>query len=145
MDTTRDSVKTFSELSDETWEQFVDINNRVQSHEGSWGKTQGGETDENGVIQMPYSAPDPLISEFVAFMYENELVVSFDWSAWDEGREWYKNSNESKYEALDIPTALKLLTAVMRNDRFSEGALVSAFESGDFPKIINKLVELRGK
>ena len=78
-------------------------------------------------------------------MYENELVVSFDWSAWDEGREWYKNSNESKYEALDIPTALKLLTAVMRNDRFNEGALVSAFESGDFPKIINKLVELRGK
>jgi hypothetical protein len=145
MDTTRDSVKTFSELSDETWEQFVDINNRVQSHEGSWGKTQGGETDENGVIQMPYSVPDPLVSEFVTFMYENELVVSFDWSAWDEGREWYKNSNESKYEALDIPTALKLLTAVMRNDRFNEGALVSAFESGDFPKIINKLVELRGK
>jgi hypothetical protein len=145
MDTTRDSVNSFSELSDETWEQFVDINNRVQSHEGSWGKTQGGETDENGVIQMPYSVPDPLVSEFVTFMYENELVVSFDWSAWDEGREWYKNSNESKYEALDIPTALKLLTAVMRNDRFNEGALVSAFESGDFPKIINKLVELRGK
>lgn len=145
MDATEESVKAFSELSDETWEQFVDINNRVQSHEGSWGKTQGGETDENGVIQMPYSVPDPLVSEFVTFMYENELVVSFDWSAWDEGREWYKNSNESKYEALDIPTALKLLTAVMRNDRFNEGALVSAFESGDFPKIINKLVELRGK
>ena len=145
MDATEESVKAFSELSDETWEQFVDINNRVQSHEGSWGKTQGGETDEKGVIQMPYSVPDPLVSEFVTFMYVYELVVSFDWSAWDEGREWYKNSNESKYEALDIPTALKLLTAVMRNDRFNEGALVSAFESGDFPKIINKLVELRGK
>jgi len=145
MDTTRDSVKTFSELSDETWEQFVDINNRVQSHEGSWGKTQGGETDENGVIQMPYSVPDPLVSEFVAFMYENELVVSFDWSAWNEGREWYKNNSESKYETLDIPTALKLLTAVMRNDRFSDGALVGAFESGEFPKLINTLVGLRGK
>lgn len=145
MDATEESVKAFSELGDETWEQFVDINNRVQSHEGSWGETRGGETDEKGVIQMPYSVPDPLVSEFVAFMYENELVVSFDWSAWDEGREWYKNSNESKYETLDIPTALKLLTAVMRNDRLNEGALVSAFESGDFPRIINKLVELRGK
>jgi hypothetical protein len=34
MDATEESVKAFSELSDETWEQFVDINNRVQSHEG---------------------------------------------------------------------------------------------------------------
>lgn len=145
MDTTRDSVKTFLELSDENWGQFVDINNRVQSHEGSWGKTQNGETDENGVIQMPFWVSDPLISEFVAFFYGNELIVNFKWSEWDEGRDWYKNSDESKYDALDVPTTLKLLTAVIRNDRFSDGALVGAFESGEFPKLINTLVGLRGK
>ncbi|QQS69489.1 hypothetical protein IPP75_06320 [Candidatus Saccharibacteria bacterium] len=145
MDATEESVKAFSELSDETWEQFVDINNRVQSHEGSWGKTQGGETDENGVIQMPYWVSDPLISEFVAFFYGNEFIVNFKWSEWDEGRDWYKNSDESKYDALDVPTTLKLLTAVIRNDRFSDGALVGAFESGEFPRLINTLVGLRGK
>ena len=145
MDATEESVKAFSELSDETWGQFVDINNRVQSHEGSWGETRGGETDEKGVIQMPYWVSDPLINEFVAFFYSNELIVNFKWSEWDEGRDWYKNSDESKYDALDVPTTLKLLTAVIRNDRFSDGALVGAFESGEFPKLINTLVGLRGK
>jgi len=145
MDATEESVKAFSELSDETREQFVDINNRVQSHEGSWGKTQGGETDENGVIEMPYWVSDPLIIEFVAFFYGNEFIVNFKWSEWDEGHDWYKNSDESKYDALDVPTTLKLLTAVIRNDRFSDGALVGAFESGEFPRLINTLVGLRGK
>lgn len=143
MDTTESSVKAFSELRDENWDRLVTINNRIQSHEGAWGKTQGGEADSDGVIEMPFWVSDPLVSEFVTFMYANDLVVNFNWSAWSEGREWFKSSDASKYDTLDVPTALKLLTAVIRNDRFSDGALVSSFESGDFPKIISRLIELR--
>ena len=43
---------------------------------------------------------------------------------------------------IDIEMALKLLTAVIRNDRFNEGALVRAFEDGSFPKIIQKLITI---
>lgn len=139
------TVNAFSNLNDGDWEQLVDINTRIQSHKGAWGKSQGGDTDQDGVMQMPYWVSDPLVTEFVTYMYASELIVNFDWSAWDKGREWYKSTDKTKYDTLDIPTALKLLTAVIRNDRFSDGALVSAFESGDFPKIINKLVGLREK
>ena len=130
-------------LTDEDWDALKAISMRIQSHTGVWGKTKGGNKDENGVIEMPYIVRDPLISEFVEFMYDHDLVVQFDWSEWDEGREWYRLQDESKYEHLNIETALKLLTAVIRNDRFHEGALVNAFESGDFPKIINTLIELK--
>ncbi|MNY38196.1 hypothetical protein D3C86_1728040 [compost metagenome] len=102
----------------------------------------GGTKDESGVIEMPYSSPHPLISEFVQFMYDKDLILIFDWGSWDEGREWFMNSDESKYDRLDTETCLKLLTAVIRNNRFHDGALIAAFESGDFPKIINQLVKL---
>jgi hypothetical protein len=93
---------------------------------------------------MPYAAAKPLVYEFTKTWDEKGLIIPFDWSEWQEGRDWYASADESKYDALDAETALKLLTAVIRNDRFNEGALMRAFESGDFPKIINKFVSLRG-
>jgi hypothetical protein len=130
-------------LSSEDWKQIDDINLRVQSHSGSWGKMSDGDEVEPGVIQMPYASPDPLISEFVKLWYEKNLIISFDWGNWQEGRDWYENIDEAKYDSLDSEMALKLLTAVIRNDRFNEGALMRAFENGDLPKIINKFVGLR--
>ena len=75
-------------------------------------------------------------------MYDKNLMVKFNWPEWQEGRDWYALQDDSKYAKLDVETCLKLLTAVIRNDRFNEGALVRAFEDGSFPKIIQKLMTL---
>ena len=132
-------------LNDDDWLEIEKLNSKIQSHTGSWGEMEGGEKDESGAIQMPYASPDPLVSEFSKTWYEKGLVIPFDWGNWQEGRDWYARTDESKYDSLDSETALKLLTAVIRNDRFNEGALMRAFESGDFPKIISKFVSLRSK
>lgn len=137
------SLNALNNLSENALKQLFDMNARIQSHKEKWGQVKGGEKSDDGSIEMPYVEKNPLIMGFLDFMYENDLVIPFEWSRWDEGREWYKSDDESKYEQLDAETALKLLTAVIRNDRFHEGALVSAFESGDFPKIINRLVGLK--
>ncbi|HPQ82201.1 MAG TPA: DUF6508 domain-containing protein [Candidatus Saccharimonas sp.] len=134
---------TVKNLSNDDWQQIEELNSQIQSHTGSWGKMEGGDKDESGAIQMPYASPDPLVHKFLEVWYDKDLVIPFDWSEWDEGREWYTKTDESKYDSLNFETALKLLTAVIRNDRFNEGALMNAFESGDFPKIINKFVSLR--
>lgn len=132
------------DLTEDAHRRLQELNSRIQSHAGSWGEQHGGNKDENGVIEFPYWSQSPLIGEIVEFMYNYDLVITFDWGAWEEGRQWYKSEDESKYEKLDTEMALKLLTAVIRNDRFNEGALVNSFESGDFPKIINKFVSLKG-
>ena len=43
MNISEESTKVFQELSDEARDQLAAINDRIQSHEGSWGKVQGGE------------------------------------------------------------------------------------------------------
>jgi hypothetical protein len=93
---------------------------------------------------MPFAEPDPLVWEFEQSWYRWHLVLTdFNWPAWSEGRQWYSAPDPAKYDRLDQLTALKLLTAVIRNNRFNEGALMGAFESGDFPKIIDRFVRLR--
>jgi hypothetical protein len=138
-----DTVNAFKNLPDEATKQLTNLNSRIQKHSGPWGESRGGDTDENGVMQMPWWEQNPLIGEFVKFMYDNNLIVNFDWGSWDKGREWYKSTDETKYDRLDVETALKLITAVVRNDRFHDGTLVNAFESGAFPKIINRLAEMK--
>jgi hypothetical protein len=144
-DTDKTTLDQFNALTAEDWSQILDINNRIQAYDGSWGAIKGGEKDETGVIQMPYAESASIVSEFMVLWYEKDLVINFDWSSWQEGRDWYANEDTTKYEKLDTVTALKLMTAVLRNDRFNDSALMRAFESGDFPKMLQRLVDIHEK
>tara|TARA_Y100000114_G_scaffold154645_1_gene177073 strand:+ start:3080 stop:3517 length:438 start_codon:yes stop_codon:yes gene_type:complete len=136
------AVDNYRNLSKENIEALRTINARIQDYVGEWGKLHDNERTESGVLIMPWVEQLPLIQDFVSFMYDNKLVIPFDWPHWQKGRNWYALDDDSKYEKLDIQTALMLLTAVIRNDRFSDGALVNTFESGAFPKIIQKLTTI---
>jgi hypothetical protein len=134
-------LNAFNNLTVEDSQQLKDINIRIGQNTLPWGKQAGGEVDDSGVIQMPYMVQNQLVEDFLRFMYDKGLVLDFDWSGWNKGREWYKSTDENKYENLDSLTILKLLTTIIRNDRFSDGALVQAFEQGTFPKLIDKLAK----
>ena len=134
-------LKAFNNLNPQDIKQLHDINYRIQSNTIPWGKQDGGEVDENGVMQWPYMVRNQVVDDFVRFMYDKGLVIDFDWSRWKKGREWYKSTDENKYKNLDSLTILKLLTAVIRNDHFSEGAIVGAFEQGVFPRLIDVLIK----
>lgn len=133
------AVSRFRSLSNVDIEALRSLNARIQSHSGEWGAYRESKKTESGANTFPWVEQNELVQEFVQFMYDKDLVVNFDWPHWREGRDWYTLNDESKYKKLDIEMALKLLTTVIRNDRFNEGALVRAFEDGSFPKIINKL------
>ena len=75
------------------------------------------------------------------FLYENELIIDFDWGKWDEGREFFKNNGPNKYDIIDREFTLKLLTAVARNDRFCDGVWGNLFESGTALILFKKLFE----
>jgi hypothetical protein len=104
----------------------------------SFGEKGGGKRDEDGVMQLPFVIPAYVVTQFVDIVYEMPLMVSFDWPSWDEGREMLHDPGFD-FDSIDIPTKCKLITAIIRNDRFADGALVRAFESGLILEILKSI------
>lgn len=98
-------------------------------------------TNENGVIILdPWI--DPVISTLKTFLYDNRLIIVYDWNKWQGGRDFLKSTDKNKFHAIDRDTVLKLLSAFVRNDRVHEGAWAMLFESGEGEQLLSRLIEL---
>ena len=88
--------------------------------------------EEAGVITMPSSSLSPEAKAFNKMIYQEGWVLDgFDWPEWaqtDEFKDLF-----SKPEALAKASShqlAKLLTALTRKERFSEGTMASASSDG---------------
>lgn len=142
MDITDKSINPFQNLNDKDWQYFLDLNKKIQNNKSDWAKMRGGNSDKGDVSQFPYVVNNPLIDDFSNFMYEKGLIINFEWTEWKEGHDWFRNTDNSKYKNLDIVIALKLITLVIRKNRFHDGVLGEAFSSDDIPKILNFIAGL---
>jgi len=79
--------------------------------------------------------------EALHFLYDNNLIILFNWSDWDEGRAFFEDDDPNKYSKIGRRFTLKLLTAVARNDRFCDGAWTALFESGEAQNLFKRLLE----
>jgi len=119
------------------WRPLIELIPKIESI-SKFGEMAGGEKDEKGIIQFPYMIQAPIISEFLEIVYSLPIIISFDWGAWNEGRK-IANDENFDFDTLDLSIKCKLITAIVRNDRFCEGALVSAFESGLILRILKSI------
>ena len=102
-----------------------------------FGELIGAKPDENGVYSLGWNEYQ-IVSRFRKVVYNMPIMISFDWMAWDEGRKIARDQ-DFDYDAIDIPTKCKLITAIVHNDRFCDGALVFAFEPGLILKILKSI------
>ena len=79
--------------------------------------------------------------EVMKFLYNNELIIVFDWMSWTEGSDFFKSDNPEKYDKLNREFILKLLSAMARNDRFCTGAWGSIFNKGEAQILLKKLLK----
>ena len=124
-------------LTKSDWKPLLDLIPKIENTE-KFGKTKGGKKDEEGFISMPFYDPAPVVSEFLEIVINMPLIIDFNWTSWEEGKKMLRDENFD-FDSIDIPTKCKLITAIVRNDRFHEGALVSAFESGVILKILKSI------
>lgn len=80
---------------------------------------------------------------FLRYWYENMFVVQFDWENWEEGIEFLKQKEWFSIYDLDVEFCYKLLTAIIRADRFSEGLLQHYIEEGVLSSILTRLFDLK--
>lgn len=95
---------------------------------------------QNGERQMPHASYAPMTSRFHQAAYENGWVLrDFDWMEWVASEE--AQALLASEEAIGRASAsqlMKLLTVHVRSERFSEGALLRAFESGHILAIVRR-------
>ena len=107
------------DLIEQKIEELKDLVNRIENFDGVWVE----------------------IKEGIPHAFYNDLIINFDWGKWEEGRAFFKNTDENKYNSIDREYILKLLTAIARNDRFCEGAWGNLFKSGVALILYKKLYE----
>ena len=80
----------------------------------------------------------PIVQQFRDVVYSIPIMIDFNWGTWDEGRAIVSDDNFD-YDTIDIPTKCKIITAIVRNDRFCSGRLIEAFESGMMMKVLKSI------
>jgi hypothetical protein len=119
------------DLTDEKINELQNLIDEIDKFDGKWLE----------INNLPYAFTHDLAKKAMKFLYDNKLIINFDWGKWDEGRTFFKNNDPNKYDNIDREFTLKLLTAVARNDRFCDGAWGNLFESGTALILFKKLFE----
>jgi hypothetical protein len=95
---------------------------------GDWA---GGDTDADGVIHMPWFDYSEDVLAFIRDMSRLGWVHPFDWSSWASTPAAQRLLREPDAVADATESDLgKILTTVVRGDRFNEGMIADAFRRG---------------
>lgn len=89
-------------------------------------------------LSFPLYEEEEIVESFRAIAYSLKLVIPFNWPDWKEGEDLYNTTED--YSSLDLIKLCKLMTGIIRHDRFCEGFLIGAFEKH---KILNILYAIK--
>jgi len=129
-------------LTRDDWQPIFGLIPEIEKAE-DFGSVEGGEEIEPGVFEFPYSSPSALVSRFEKLAYELNIVIHFNWAGWDEGIELL-SGDQTRLDNIDLITCCKLITAILRSNRFCDGALIEFFESGFALRVLRRMEELVG-
>lgn len=117
-------------IGSDEWDKFFGLIPEIE-------KTNGFSfTPEIDTLKGP--TPLKVVQDFLYLFHELDLKVVFGWASWTEGHN-ILNQQTFNFEMLDTYTLYKLLTTIVRADRFNEGFLISRFEDGTVLKILKAI------
>jgi hypothetical protein len=100
-----------------------------------FGHWEPSRRTEDGAYTLPYFVPSANAEEFLRAC----PVLVFGWPAWLETDEGRRLRDDRSAIADATPEQLfKLLTAVIRSERFGEGNIVGAYESGLLTAVVRR-------
>jgi hypothetical protein len=111
---------------------------------GTW---EGGNDPDTGTLTMPWVRYSDLVTRFTRAAYDFGWIrTDVNWVEWKETPEAIRLRDEpGAIEEASEDQLAKLLTVVIRQDRFVEGELMSAFESGMIARIVRRASGLLAK
>lgn len=110
---------------------------------GAWA---GGDRQADGSISMPWYELSPEAEAFRRDIVANGWIEAFEWMAWlktPDGR--HLRDEPAAIEAAGPDDLRRLLTAIIRSERFSDGSIAGAHESGLLGRICRRAGVLAGR
>ena len=84
---------------------------------------------------------DDAAGELIVVAHDSGAIYkNFDWPGWKQGREYL--AEPGALDDVDLDTCLKLLTVIVRQDRFCEGSIDGHVASGLAARIVRRIAEL---
>jgi hypothetical protein len=104
----------------------------VLDHYGVW---RGGMTIEggDGVVDMPWVDYVDEVDRLVQALYEVNAVVNFDSIELDIARQMVTS------DPANVTDTVRMITTIVRVNRFSEGQLLRSLEDGTLPTLVRRL------
>lgn len=130
-------IEVIESYQKKDWQPVFDLIQEIESSDKFYEIVES-KKNEDGVISIPYFKTSETIDKFLKIVHNLPLMVVFDWSGWEEGTNMI-NDIDFDYDKIDIPTKCKIITAIVRKDRFCDGTIASAFEDGLILKILKSI------
>lgn len=131
-------IEKINSYTEQDWQPLLDLIPEIERIDKFGDDSEAMKLLEQGIIDMNPYEEHPIVQQFRDAVYSIPIMIDFNWGAWDEGREMVSDENFD-YDSIDIPTKCKIITAIVRNDRFCSGRLVEAFESGMMLKVLKSI------
>jgi len=131
-------IETINGLSKNDWLPLIDLIPKIEKVDKFRDDTEAMKLLEQGILDMDPYEEHPIVQQFRDVVYSIPIMIDFNWGAWDEGRKMVSDE-DFDYDSIDIQTKCKIITAIVRNDRFCSGRLVETFESGMMLKILKSI------
>jgi len=131
-------IERINSYSEQDWKPLLGLIHEIKRIEKFGDNTEAMKLLEQGIIDMNPYVEHEIVEEFRQVCYTIPIMIDFNWGSWDEGREIVSDDNFD-YDTIDIPTKCKIITAIVRNDRFCSGRLVEAFETGMMLKVLKSI------
>ena len=116
-----------------------------EAADSGFGEMRGGDEAGTGSFMWPSFSPSELTLRFLDVAYGDGWVrPDFDWPAWAETPEAQRlRDDRSALEEATVLDLARLLTVVIRQDRFVEGTLAEALETGLITAALRRVDRLR--
>jgi len=121
-------LETINSYDKAHWQTLLDLIPEIEANK-KFVDIVERENNIDGVIQMPYFRVSKTVHKFHNLVDTMGIMISFDWGSWQEGKDILEGKAFG-FDRVDIPTKCKLISMIIRNDRFCDGFLVSMFEDG---------------
>jgi hypothetical protein len=119
------------------WQKLFELTPQIRDT-NVFGKLTGSQKLADGSVSFPYWSEGEVVSKFYNTAYMLGLVVAYDWAAWHEGIDML-NDNHEAIDEFEIEDLCKLLTIMIRCDKFCEGYLVNCFERGLVVRVLEAM------